>query len=55
MGDRHVYGARSRFMTDAVIKCCEPVAFGSYLETEDSSNREKVTLDVASRLKGMWA
>ena len=55
MGDRHVYGAKSRFMTDAVMRCCEPVAFGSYLEKEDSSKGEAAAIDVGSRLKGMWA
>jgi len=55
MGDRHVYGAKSRFMTDAVMKCCEPVAFGSYLEKENSSKGEKAAIDIGSRLKGMWA
>jgi len=55
MGDRHVYGAKSRFMTDAVMRCCEPVAFGSYLEKEDSSRGETAAIDIGSRLKGMWA
>jgi DNA helicase-2/ATP-dependent DNA helicase PcrA len=55
MGDRHVYGAKSRFMTDSVMKCCEPVAFGSYLEKEESSKGEKEKIDIGARLRGMWA
>jgi DNA helicase-2/ATP-dependent DNA helicase PcrA len=43
MGDRHVYGARSRFMTAPVLQCLEPVTFG-----------EKKTVDVAARLRSMW-
>jgi len=54
-GDRHVYGAKSRFMTEAVMKCCEPVAFGSYLEKAHAEGSVVKSVDVASRLKGMWA
>jgi DNA helicase II / ATP-dependent DNA helicase PcrA len=53
MGDRHVYGAKSRFMSAQVMACMEPVAWG-----EERSEREisssKVKVDVASRLRGMW-
>jgi DNA helicase-2/ATP-dependent DNA helicase PcrA len=55
MGDRHVYGAKSRFMTEAVMKCCEPVAFGSYPERSHAESSVVKSVDVASRLKGMWA
>ena len=53
MGDRHVYGAKSRFMTQAVLACMEPVAWGEAAAPEDvvvSGGR----VDVASRLRGMW-
>jgi ATP-dependent DNA helicase UvrD/PcrA len=43
MGDRHVYGAKSRFMTAAVLECLEPVTF-----------QESKNVDVASRLRSMW-
>src|SRR5205807_9738968 len=55
MGDRHVYGAKSRFMTDSVMKCCEPVAFGSYLTDSSSEKAGTSTVDIGSRLRGMWA
>jgi len=55
MGDRHVYGAKSRFMTEAMMKCCEPVAFGSYLERSHAESSVVKSVDIASRLKGMWA
>ena len=43
MGDRHVYGARSRFMTDSVLRLFEQVSFS--LEPP---------VDVAATLRGMW-
>jgi len=54
MGDRHVYGARSRFLTRAVMACLEEVAFG---EPEAALRPSAVqpTVDVAGRLRGMWA
>jgi DNA helicase-2/ATP-dependent DNA helicase PcrA len=55
MGDRHVYGAKSRFMTREVLACMEPVAFGESLEKEDSAETTKARVDVAGRLRGMWA
>jgi len=54
MGDRHVYGARSRFMTRAVMRCFDEVAFG---EPEKAAAPQGATpaVDVAGRLRGMWA
>jgi DNA helicase-2/ATP-dependent DNA helicase PcrA len=43
MGDRHVYGARSRFLTNAVMACLESRAWD-----------EKPALDVATKLRAMW-
>jgi DNA helicase-2/ATP-dependent DNA helicase PcrA len=53
MGDRHVYGAQSRFLTAAVMQCLEPVTFGeAYAAEKPAATRARV--DVASRLRGMW-
>jgi len=43
MGDRHVYGARSRFITDAVMECLEPL-----------SPAEEPVVKIAARLRAMW-
>jgi len=53
MGDRHVYGAKSRFMTAPVMACMEPLAWG---ETRESVDTEMTSsrVDVASRLRAMW-
>jgi DNA helicase-2/ATP-dependent DNA helicase PcrA len=53
MGDRHVYGAKSRFMTRTVMACMEPVSWGeSYVAQASSAGKPAV--DVAGRLRGMW-
>ena len=54
MGDRHVYGAKSRFMTQAVLKCMEPVAYGEARDSEEALPG-KGSVDVAARLRGMWS
>ncbi len=54
MGDRHVYGAKSRFMTKAVLACMEPVAYGEMSSTEAIANGT-AKVDVAARLRGMWS
>jgi DNA helicase-2/ATP-dependent DNA helicase PcrA len=54
MGDKHVYGAKSRFMTSAVMACMEPVAFGES-SAQESPSDGRASVDVAARLRGMWA
>ena len=43
MGDRHVYGARSRFLTRAVMSCLHETAWD-----------EAPRVDVASKMRAMW-
>jgi DNA helicase II / ATP-dependent DNA helicase PcrA len=43
MGDRHVYGARSRFLTSTVMACLEPRVW-----------EEQPSVDVATKLRAMW-
>jgi len=43
MGDRHVYGARSRFVTDSVMSCLEQCTFG-----------DEPVVKIAARLRAMW-
>jgi DNA helicase-2/ATP-dependent DNA helicase PcrA len=53
MGDKHVYGAKSRFLTSAVMACLEPLTFGeTYAAEKPAASRARV--DVAARLRGMW-
>jgi DNA helicase II / ATP-dependent DNA helicase PcrA len=55
-GDGHVYGARSRFLSDKVLKTLEPAAFQSARLGEPTALGEGngSTLDVSARLKAMW-
>jgi DNA helicase-2/ATP-dependent DNA helicase PcrA len=53
MGDRHVYGAKSRFLTRAVMDCLEPVAWGESVHQEESA-ATPAAVDVAGRLRAMW-
>jgi DNA helicase II / ATP-dependent DNA helicase PcrA len=54
MGDRHVYGAKSRFMTQAVMACMEPLAWGKARDREEISDA-KARVDVAASLRKMWS
>ncbi|HEV7137981.1 MAG TPA: ATP-dependent helicase [Steroidobacteraceae bacterium] len=56
LGDAHVYGGRSRFLTDKVLKTLEATAFHGSRVTGDAltSDSGDATLDVSARLKEMW-
>jgi DNA helicase-2/ATP-dependent DNA helicase PcrA len=55
MGDKHVYGAKSRFMTAAVMACMEQLAWGDTFAQEKSFRENNAVVDVAARLRGMWS
>jgi DNA helicase-2/ATP-dependent DNA helicase PcrA len=52
-GDRHVYGARSRFLTRAVLACMEEIAWAGTAAV-DGTARSTTRVDVAGMLRGMW-
>jgi len=59
-GDAHVYGAKSRFMTDKVMDCFERVSFRGSRATDTLSPSDAAvagagaTVDVGAQLKEMW-
>lgn len=55
-GDAHVYGARSRFMTDAVLDCFERKAWPEQAADTLPVNetRTAVRIDVAAAMRAMW-
>jgi DNA helicase-2/ATP-dependent DNA helicase PcrA len=53
MGDRHVYGAKSRFLTRAVMDCLEQATYGETTEAVLPSGGT-AQVDVATRLRSMW-
>ena len=57
LGDAHVYGGRSRFVTEKVLKTLEATTFhGSTATGETALQRESedAAVDVGARLKEMW-
>ena len=54
MGDRHVYGARSRFITGAVMACLEQIAWSDESTAGERAGRGTHSVDVAAKLRGMW-
>jgi len=53
-GDAHVYGAKSRFMTDRVLDCCERITLRNTREVESLRDAGTATVDVVAQLKEMW-
>ena len=55
-GDAHVYGGRSRFLTEKVLRTLEPSTFqGSSLSSDVSlQGSAESTLDITARMKEMW-
>jgi len=54
MGDKHVYGAQSRFLTPAVMACMEPLSWARDADRIDALGRNAPEVDVAARLRGLW-
>jgi DNA helicase-2/ATP-dependent DNA helicase PcrA len=54
-GDRHVYGARSRFVTDALLATMEQCWHGQREDgLEAGPSRSGPAIDVAARMREMW-
>ena len=59
-GDAHVYGAKSRFMTDKVLDCFERTTFrsaragDSLRPSEAAAAGAAASVDVGAQLKEMW-
>jgi len=55
-GDAHVYGGRSRFITDKVLKCLEQGAFTGSRAAEGrlASAAEPISIDATGKLRDMW-
>jgi DNA helicase-2/ATP-dependent DNA helicase PcrA len=53
-GDKHVFGAKSRFMTDKVLESFERISLRNMRGVESLRESEGATVDVGSQLKDMW-
>ncbi len=54
-GDRHVYGAQSRFLTRAVRARLAPVTWPAAEAVQEPAAGAAPRVDVAARLRGMWS
>ena len=54
-GDKHVYGARSRFVSDALLETMERGFHGrGDADRQPLGSRSDKRIDVASRMRDMW-
>jgi DNA helicase II / ATP-dependent DNA helicase PcrA len=53
-GDAHVYGAKSRFMTDKVLDSLEKISVRTSAGVENLKAGDTTTVDVVAQLKEMW-
>ena len=53
-GDKHVYGAKSRFMTDKVLDNFERISLRNMRAVESLREGESAAVDVGTQLKDMW-
>jgi DNA helicase-2/ATP-dependent DNA helicase PcrA len=54
MGDRHVYGAKSRFLTRKVMACFDETCWSDGKDSDRAASKS-APVDVAGSLRGMWA
>jgi DNA helicase-2/ATP-dependent DNA helicase PcrA len=54
LGDRHVYGAKSRFLTRKVMACLEEICWSDEKD-QDQAAVNGAPVDVAAKLRRMWA
>jgi DNA helicase-2/ATP-dependent DNA helicase PcrA len=55
-GDAHVYGGRSRFVTEKLLKCFEQSSYAGSRATDArlSGAAEPIAIDATSKLRDMW-
>lgn len=54
LGDAHVYGARSRFLTERVLACFRQVAARTDTQAAVSLRAAGTRIDAAARLRNLW-
>jgi DNA helicase-2/ATP-dependent DNA helicase PcrA len=55
MGDKHVYGAKSRFLTAAVMACMQPVSWSALAPEAHAVIGNAPSVDVGAKLRGLWS
>jgi DNA helicase-2/ATP-dependent DNA helicase PcrA len=54
LGDKHIYGGKSRFITDKVMDSCERVSVRTSVGVDNLKAEDTATVDVVAQLKEMW-
>jgi DNA helicase-2/ATP-dependent DNA helicase PcrA len=56
LGDRHVYGTKSRFVTDSLIQTLEPISWPPAQQQTATahSQEQKTQIDIAKRVRDIW-
>ena len=54
-GDRHVYGARSRFLTKAVMATLDAITWPADGDAADPPASSTARVNIAGKLRGMWS
>ena len=54
-GDRHVYGARSRFLTKAVMAKLDTITWPEERDETGTLASSKARVNVAGKLRSMWS
>lgn len=53
-GERHLYGARSRFLTEPVLATLESTAWPARSDEPKEQPKQKVRIDAGARMRSMW-
>jgi DNA helicase-2/ATP-dependent DNA helicase PcrA len=54
-GDRHVYGAKSRFLTNAVMSRLDSIVWPNQNEAQDAKPPHRSRVDVSAKLRHLWS
>jgi DNA helicase-2/ATP-dependent DNA helicase PcrA len=54
-GDAHVYGGRSRFISNSVLDCLEQRTWSDSIASIVEAPDESARVDIAGKLRGLWA
>ncbi|MCM3879278.1 MAG: ATP-dependent helicase [Vicinamibacterales bacterium] len=55
MGDRHVYGAKSRFLTASVMSQLDSIVWPNQHETPHAAAPHRSRVDVSAKLRHLWS
>ena len=54
LGDRHLYGSRSRFIPDSIVTWFDSHSWHERIQASNRPAKKGATTDVAASLRRMW-